>query len=119
MKRMIMLLCVLCVGMSYAQKERELILNEKANLIEVTYFHDNGTISQTGFYTVDGKVHGDWYSYCQEGNKLTSAQYDNGHKVGKWFFWMGDVLKEVDYQKGKIVAIHNWTGKETVIASND
>ena len=119
MKKLTLVLFMLCVGVSFAQKERILQLDKEAELIEVVYYHDNGEVSQTGFYTLDGKVHGDWFSYCPEGKKLVSAQYENGHKVGKWFFWMGDVLKEVDYQKGKIVAVHNWTEKETVIASND
>jgi antitoxin component YwqK of YwqJK toxin-antitoxin module len=119
MKRIVMLLLVLCVSVSYAQKERKLKLNNKTNLIEVTYFHENGEISQTGFYTKDGKLHGDWFSYCQEGNKLTSAQYDKGLKVGKWFYWRGDQLKEVDYENGKIKSVSEWKNVNSTVASND
>ena len=119
MKRIVMLVCVLSMSFSFAQKERKLVLNEGTGLIEVTYFHDNGTVSQTGYYTKEGKVHGDWFSYCQEGNKLTSAQYHEGMKVGKWFHWRGDQLKEVDYEKGRIVAVSEWKNVESRIASND
>ena len=113
-----MIVCVLSIGMSFAQQDRSLKLDKENDLIEVTYYHDNGTVSQTGFYTKEGKLHGDWYSYCQEGNKLTSAQYDNGVKVGKWFYWQNDQLKEVDYSKGTIVTESEWTNKESVLASN-
>lgn len=119
MKRIVMLILVLSVSISYAQKERQLKLNNKTNLIEVTYFHDNGEVSQTGFYTKEGKLHGDWFTYCQEGNKLISAQYDEGLKVGKWFYWRGDQLKEVDYENGKIIAVSDWKSVNSTIASND
>jgi len=36
---------------SFAQQKRDLKLNKDTNLIEVIYYHDNGQISQTGFYT--------------------------------------------------------------------
>lgn len=116
-----MLLFVLSVSLSYAQKEenRELKLNKDTDLIEVTYYHENGTISQTGFYNKDGKPHGDWFSYCTKGTKMVSAQYDNGVKTGTWFFWQDDKLREVNYSKGAIAAVSEWTNAESVIASND
>ncbi|MFD1062839.1 toxin-antitoxin system YwqK family antitoxin [Winogradskyella litorisediminis] len=117
MKKIAVILLMLCVGFTYAQKERTLTLNKEKDLIEVVYFHDNGEVSQTGFYTKDGKLHGDWYSFCQEGNKITSAKYDNGKKVGKWFYWSGDKLKEVDYSNNKIARVNEWINK-TEVASN-
>ncbi|SHG91225.1 toxin-antitoxin system YwqK family antitoxin [Winogradskyella jejuensis] len=117
MKRIVIVLLMFCVGFTYAQEDRTLKFNKEKELIEVVYYHDNGQISQTGFYTKEGKLHGDWYSYCQEGNKITSAKYDNGQKVGKWFYWSGDVLKEVDYSKNRIAKVSEWTNKTTV-ASN-
>ena len=117
MKKIVVVVLMLCVGFTYAQKDRTLKLNEEKNLIEVVYYHDNGKVSQTGFYTKDGKLHGEWYNYCQEGNKITSAKYDNGQKVGKWFYWSGDILKEVDYSNNKIAKVSEWTNK-TEVASN-
>lgn len=102
---------------SFAQQKRDLKLNKDTNLIEVVYYHDNGQISQTGFYTKEGKLHGDWYSYCQEGNKIVSAKYNEGVKVGKWFYWNGDKLKEVDYSNNRIAKVSEWTNK-TRVASN-
>jgi antitoxin component YwqK of YwqJK toxin-antitoxin module len=119
MKRILVLLLVLSVSMTYAQKERELKLNKDTDLIEVTYFHENGTVSQTGFYNLDGKPHGDWFSYCKEGNKLVSAQYDNGMKTGTWFFWQDEMLREVNYSNGGISEVSEWMNAESVVASND
>lgn len=116
MKKIIVVMLVLCVGFTYAQKDRTLKLNEEKNLIEVVYYHDNGNVSQTGFYTQDGKLHGEWFSYCQEGNKIVSAKYNNGKKVGKWFFWENSKLREVDYSNNSISKLNEWAKSE--VASN-
>jgi antitoxin component YwqK of YwqJK toxin-antitoxin module len=118
MKKIVVLLIMLSVSFSYAQKERSLKLNKETNLIEVVYYHDNGEISQTGQYTVDGKLHGDWFSYCKEGNKLISAKYENGSKVGKWFYWNANTLKEVDYSNNAVASISEWKNTNTSVVSN-
>lgn len=118
MKKGILWIALLCIGFTYAQKERDLTYNKTTNLIEVVYYHDNGTISQTGYYTADGKLHGDWYSYCKEGNKIISAKYNNGEKVGKWFYWSGDTLKEVDYSNNVVANVSEWKSKDAAVASN-
>ena len=114
-----MIAAFLVIGLSYAQKERELILNKDTGLIEVTYYHDNGAVSQTGYYTQEGKLHGDWFSFCKEGSKLISAQYDNGSKVGTWVYWMDDVVKEVEYSKNLIAKVtDNYEPSRSAIAKN-
>lgn len=118
MKKLVAFLMILSVSFTYAQKERTLELNKEKNLIEVTYYHDNGEVSQTGYYTVEGKLHGEWRSYCNEGNKLIAAKYDNGKKVGKWFYWSGDTLKEVDYSNNVVANVSEWKSSETSVASN-
>ncbi|MBO3115466.1 nicotinic acid mononucleotide adenyltransferase [Winogradskyella sp. DF17] len=119
MKKIVVILVMLCVGFTYAQKERTLELNKEKDLIEVVYYHDNGTISQTGFYTKEGKLHGEWFSYCEQGNKIISAKYYDGKKVGKWFYWNNDTLTEVDYSNNVIAGINKWTNSETSVAANE
>ncbi len=119
MKKILVLLVMISVGFTYAQEERTLKLNKEKDLIEVTYYHDNGEVSQTGYYTVDGKLHGEWLSFCQEGNKMVSAKYDNGKKVGKWFYWSGNTLKEVDYSNNAIANVNEWTNSKATVASNE
>ena len=109
MNKKILMLFTLLLGMvSFAQQERVLKVNNDTNLIEVTYYHDNGVVSQTGSYTLEGKLQGEWLSFDSEGNKSVSASYDNGKKVGKWFYWSDKTLKEVDYTNNAVVSVNEW-----------
>ena len=90
---------------SFAQQAQEQKFNADTNLVDVVYYHDNGVVSQTGSFTTDGKLQGKWLSFNTEGKKVISANYDNGKKVGKWFFWTNESLKEVDYVNSKIVSV--------------
>ncbi|WP_299112380.1 nicotinic acid mononucleotide adenyltransferase [uncultured Winogradskyella sp.] len=121
MNKNVLMLFALFIGMvSFAQQERQLKFNEDTNLIEVTYYHDNGVVSQTGFYNLDGKLQGEWLSFNAEGNKSVSAIYDNGKKVGKWFYWSGKTLKEVDYTNNAIVSVVEWKRDDkTSVATRD
>jgi hypothetical protein len=105
MKKILLILAVLLTTYGFAQQKRVLKLNEDTNLIEVVYYHDNGKISQTGFYTQDGKLQGVWLSFDKEGKKIVSAIYDNGKKVGKWYYWNNDTVKEVDYTDNAIASV--------------
>ena len=98
MKKYITIIAVLLISVSaFAQKERTLTLNKETNLIEVVYFHDNGEVSQTGTYTAEGKLEGEWLSFDEKGTKIITAFYTNGKKVGKWIYVIDGKLKEVDY----------------------
>lgn len=121
MNKNVLMLFALLIGMfSFAQQERELKLNDTTNLIEVTYYHDNGVVSQTGAYTLDGKLQGEWLSFDTDGIKSVSANYDNGQKVGKWFYWTSKTLKEVDYTNNAIVSVNDWQkDSKTSVASSD
>lgn len=119
MKKILTLLVVLVVGVSYGQKEKTVTLNKDTKLIDVIYYHDNGTISQTGSYTLDGKLQGEWLSYNNQGEKLVQAYYNVGMKVGKWFYWNEDTLKEVDYRGNAVARINEWSDKKTRVAVRD
>lgn len=119
MKNTILLIAILLVtSLTYAQKDKELTLNEDTNLIEATYFHDNGLISQEGTFNLEGKLHGEWVSFNEAGKKISVGSYDNGQKVGKWAFWSNNVLKEVDYNNNAIAGIVK-TENSTGIVSKD
>ena len=96
---------MLITVVSFAQQKRDLKLNKDTNLIEVVYYHDNGVVSQTGTYTLDGKLQGVWLSFDTEGKKIVSANYDNGKKVGKWYYWTNGTVKEVDYSDNAIASV--------------
>ncbi|MDX1461411.1 MAG: nicotinic acid mononucleotide adenyltransferase [Marinirhabdus sp.] len=87
------------------------------NLIEATLYHENGAIAQTGQYTLDNKLQGEWVSYDANGKKLAVAQYENGEKVGTWKFYQGDTMKEVTYADSKIAKVNTWEAKDSRVVS--
>ena len=106
MKKCVLFFAFLITVVSFGQQKRDLKLNKDTNLIEVVYYHDNGAVSQTGFYTAEGKLQGQWLSFDEKGTKLVLANYENGKKVGKWVYWNGNIVKEVDYTANGIAAVN-------------
>jgi antitoxin component YwqK of YwqJK toxin-antitoxin module len=92
------------------------ILN--GDVIEATLYHDNGAIAQTGFYSQDNKLTGEWVSYDLSGKKTAVAQYNNGEKVGTWYFFTNGDIKEVSYMDARIAKVVTWKSDKTQIVSN-
>ncbi len=82
-------------------------------MVKATYFYDNGQIKQEGTY-LDGKLHGKWVSYNEDGSKQTMGEYENGNKTGKWFFWSQTALNEVDFANSRIAEVKRWS-KEALV----
>ena len=81
---------------------------------KATFYHENGEIAQTGFL-LNGKPHGQWLMYDNEGNKMAAAIYKEGSREGKWLFWDKEGnLKEVDYHNNKIMHVKQWNNYEIV-----
>ena len=91
-----------------AQKENKTIeYNQFTDLIDITYFYDNGVIQQKGSFNVKGLPHGEWTSYDIIGKKLCVGNYKNGLKDGKWYFTLSDKTQSVDYINSKIISVEN------------
>ncbi len=119
MKNLLFILSFLFIGIGcFAQKERKVTLNKDTDLMDVIYYHDNGEVSQTGSYTLDGKLHGDWLTFDINGEKTVAATYDHGKKVGKWFYWLDKTLKEVDYSNNSIVNVREWKDDTSLAVNN-
>jgi len=119
MKKIIFILVAfLGVSTMYAQEIKKNKFVANGDLIEATLYHDNGQIAQTGFYTKSNKLQGDWKSFDANGNKLAKALYENGKKVGTWFFYQGENLKEVVYKEQNIAQVRTWEIKDTRVVSN-
>ncbi len=110
------LLCSMNFVLGQEAQKNEYVL--KGNLIEAILYHDNGEIAQTGFYTVENKLQGEWTSYDAQGNKTAIAYYDNGEKVGTWYFYHGDTMKQVTYDNAKIAEVKTWQVKDTRVVTN-
>jgi antitoxin component YwqK of YwqJK toxin-antitoxin module len=119
MKKLIVIVVVLLsIGITNAQEINKDTYVLHGDVIEANLYHDNGTIAQTGFYTKDNKLQGEWISYDINGVKTAVANYSNGKKVGVWKFFNGDEMKEVMYKNSKIVEVKTWAVKSTRVVSN-
>lgn len=106
MKKIVLLFAFLITVVTFGQQKRDLKLNNDTNLIEVVYYADNGAVSQTGFYTVDGKLQGEWLSFDEKGDKIVAGNFNQGKKVGKWLYYNnGNIFKEVDYKENIIINV--------------
>jgi len=117
-KILILLVALICAAGLFAQETQKRELVKKGDVIEAKIFHNNGIVSQEGQYNLDGTLQGTWISYDVNGNKTAVAKYNNGEKVGTWFFYEGDVLKEVRYTNSKVAQVTTWKEGETQIVSN-
>ena len=107
MKKIVIVAVLLVSGMMFAQ-EVEPKFEVVDNMVKATYFYENGQVKEQGFY-LDGKLHGKWVSYNQDGTKQTIGEYNEGQKTGKWFFWNENALSEVDFNKSKITDVKKWS----------
>lgn len=101
----ILTIALLTVTTGVAQKKEDIKHNKETNLIEATYFHDNGQISQTGTFDLDGKLHGEWISFNDLGEKVSQGTYVNGKRSGKWIFWDKEVIREVEFNSNRIANV--------------
>jgi len=86
----------------------------KGDLTEVTFFYENGTIMQHGFYTEDGKLHASWESYDIDGSRKCVAIYNYGVKVGIWTYWDENKMTNITYDNNKIIEIKEVTNEKKV-----
>ncbi|NAY91458.1 nicotinic acid mononucleotide adenyltransferase [Muricauda sp. JGD-17] len=112
MNKAIFFLVVMFSVCMYSQGT-EPTFEKMGDMVKATYFHENGEIAQTG-YLLNGKLHGQWLMYDANGKKMASGKYLEGQKSGKWFFWEDEILREVDYDKNRIVNVKNWSQSEVV-----
>lgn len=112
MKKIVIAAVLLVSGMMVAQevKPKYEVVDQ---MVKATYFYDNGQVKQEGFY-LDGKLHGKWVSYNQDGSKQAMGEYTKGDKTGKWFFWNDTALNEVDFANSRIAEVKKWS-KEALV----
>lgn len=119
MKKTILMIALFFISVAtYAQAEPEMKLNKETDLIEATYFHGNGEISQKGTFNLEKKLHGEWMSFNEKGKTISVGAYANGVKTGKWLFWANDVLKEVEYNNNVIAAVTETKNTEGIVSRN-
>jgi antitoxin component YwqK of YwqJK toxin-antitoxin module len=106
MKKVMILACGLLLAVAQAQETKP-VYQKDGDMIKVTHFYDNGNVKEQGFYK-NKLLHGVWSRYDEKGNKTVIAHYNEGKKVGKWFIWMNDELKEINYENNSIASVQTW-----------
>ncbi|MGH1387242.1 toxin-antitoxin system YwqK family antitoxin [Kordia sp.] len=118
MKKLLLIAVFLVSGVTaFAQNNDKPTLEKKGDLVEATYYHENGAVAQTGFFTLQGKLQGEWKSFDTNGKKTAVGNYENGKKVGKWFFWNTNQLSEVDYSGSKVKNVNTWKRSTSVVSN--
>ncbi len=119
MKKALLLFAAFSFTMlSFAQQRKELKRNDDTNLIEATYYHDNGEVSQKGTFDLAGKLHGEWISFNEAGEKTSKGSYAKGVRTGKWYFWTDGNLKEVEFSDNKIASVINKERKSSIVTKD-
>ncbi len=116
MKSIIFSLAVL-FSVSLAAQSVAPKFEKEGDNIKGTYFHENGQVAQTGYF-VDGKLDGIWKMYDEDGQKIAMGEYTLGKKTGKWFFWEGKIVKEVDFDENKIANVVEKNNAKSVVKNN-
>ena len=108
MKNLVLFLTIFSLSLTLVGQEKK---NQKiepvGDLFEVTVYYDSGQIMQHGFLNKQNQLHASWESYYENGNRKCIATYDNGVKVGTWFYYYFDKKTKVVYDNNKIVEVED------------
>lgn len=119
MKNIITILAIVFLtSVSTAQEKTNNTYVLDGDVIEAIIYYENGMVAQTGFYNKENKLTGEWVSYDLNGNKTAVAEYNNGEKVGTWYFFTKEGIKEVSYMDARISKVVSWKSDNTQIVSN-
>lgn len=106
MKVVLSLVCSLIFTIAQCQEIKPKY-EKQGDLIKVTHFYENGVVKEQGYFK-NKLLHGVWNRFDKNGNKTVMAHYNLGKKVGKWFIWTSDELKEINYQNNTIASVQSW-----------
>lgn len=101
---------------SFSQKQQP-VFEKEGDLVKASYFTEDGTLEVQGFFK-NKKLEGQWVRFDAEGNKTKIAHYKDGKKVGKWFVWNNESLKEINYENNAIASVTSWKTDSKVAVNN-
>ncbi len=116
MRKLIILFCVFSISCVNAQ-EKAPTYTKSGDLVKATYYYSDGSIKSQGFFK-DKLLTGEWTEFDQKGNKIAIGHYKAGKKVGKWFQWNNNILREINYANNTIVSVNTWK-EDTKLALNN
>jgi len=89
----------------FSQKYKNIKIEQIGDLFDVTIYYDNEKIMQHGFLSKNKKLHASWESYNEDGSRACVATYNNGVKVGTWFYYDNGKKTKVIYDNNKIISV--------------
>lgn len=116
MKKIITICMLGIVSLGFAQ-EKQPTFSAEGDLVKATYYYEDGSIKTQGFFK-DKKLTGEWVRFDKSGKKVQLAYYNEGEKVGKWFVWADESLKEINYKDNAIASVNVWKNESKVAFSN-
>ena len=118
MKALTLILSLFIGLTTFAQKDLKIV--KQGDLYKVTYFHENGNVSQTGFINSNRKLQGTWTSFDVDGKEKSVGQYENGKKSGTWFFGSNtNSITQVDFGNDNRVASVYQLKSKSQLADSD
>jgi len=107
MKNLIIAISLLFCITAYSQEQKVDYKKVDNDMVQATYYFadNNSIVEREGFFNKEGKLHGTWISYDEQGNKTTIANYNNGVKEGVWIYFKKDKESYVTYKENKIVDV--------------
>lgn len=116
--RQIISIVILCLGIAAYGQEKKPTFKAEKDLVKATYYYEDGSIKTQGYFK-DKKLTGQWVNFDKSGNKTQVGHYKNGKKVGKWFIWGKDSLKEINYEDNVIASVNVWKPESKIALNND
>jgi len=82
-------------------------------VMEVTYYYEDGSVRQTGFIK-DDELTGTWITYDKSGNVTARAYYEDGKKTGKWKVYdsEGKLVYKILYRNDVKLWVHHFNGSD-------
>lgn len=117
MKKILTTVMLGIATLAFAQ-EKQPTFKAEGDLVKATYYYEDGSIKTQGFFK-DKKLTGEWVRFDKEGNKVQLAYYAEGKKVGKWFLWTKESLKEINYENNTIASVNVWKPESKIAVNND
>ena len=115
--RTITTLVILCLTIAGYAQDKQPTFKAENDVVKATYYYQNGSIKTQGYFK-DKKLTGEWVSFDKSGNKVQLGYYDNGQKVGKWFVWAKESLKEINYEDNAAASVNVWKSESKVALNN-
>ena len=114
----ILTICMLSIATIGFSQNNEPTFKAENDLVKATYYYNDGSIKTQGYFK-NKKLTGEWVRFDKIGNKTQLAYYSDGKKVGKWFVWTDESLKEINYNNNVIASVNVWKPATKLAISNE